>query len=78
MPAGFWDPPHSHVADARVVVLSGALRLAYGTELDRARAARHPAGSYLFVPAGHVHFDGTDEDTVILGTAVGPWSTDYA
>jgi len=24
-----------------------------------------------------VHFDGAEQDTVLLGTAVGPWSTDY-
>jgi quercetin dioxygenase-like cupin family protein len=78
LPAGFWDQPHSHVADARVFVVSGELRLAYGGSLDKAAADRYPAGSYLFVPAGAVHFDGAEEDTTIVGVAVGPWSTDYA
>jgi len=31
----------------------------------------------VIVPAGTVHFDGSDVDTVIIGTAVGPWSTTY-
>ncbi len=77
LPAGFWDSPHSHTADARVFVLSGCLRLAYGDSFDRGAAAGFVAGSFMVVPAGAVHYDGADEDTVIIGTAVGPWRTDY-
>lgn len=78
IPAGFWDAPHSHRADAHVLVMSGELRLAYGTDGDRSRARAFPAGSFLHVPAGVVHVDGAEVDTVIVGTAVGPWSTDHA
>jgi uncharacterized RmlC-like cupin family protein len=52
-------------------VLTGELRLGYGTRLDPSRAQAFPRGSYLFVPAGAVHFDGADVDTVIIGNAVG-------
>lgn len=76
MPAGFWDPPHSHVVDARVFVARGELRLRYGTELDRGRTEVFEVGSYLYVPAGAVHFDGAERDTILLGVAIGPWSTD--
>lgn len=77
IPAGFWDPAHWHTADARVFVVSGTLRLGYGDALDQPRAESFPAGSYVLVPAGARHFDGSDEDTLILGTAVGPWATYY-
>lgn len=77
IPAGTWDAPHSHSATARVFVAKGALRIGYGAQPDRARATTYPAGSYVLVPAGAVHFDGADEDTVIIGTAVGAWSTHY-
>lgn len=77
IPGGFWDAPHSHCADAHVYVMSGELKLAYGTHADQSLAQAYAAGSYLFVPAGDVHFDGADVDTIILGNAVGPWSTDY-
>lgn len=77
IPAGFWDEPHSHAADAHLVVARGELRLGYGDRLDRDAASDHPAGSFLYVPRGAVHFDGAEVDTVLLGTAVGPWSTDY-
>ncbi len=75
--AGVWDAPHSHVAAAHLVVARGELRLGYGRELDRDAAEVFPVGSFLYVPPGTVHFDGAERDTVLLGTAVGPWSTDY-
>ena len=78
IPAGVWDAPHSHTSAAHLVVARGELLLGYGATFDRDAAARFPAGSFLYVPAGAVHFDGAEQDTVLLGTAVGPWSTDYA
>lgn len=77
IPAGGWDGPHSHAATARVVVARGKLHLGYGRTLDRAAASAFPTGSVVIVPADSVHFDGADEDTIIIGTAIGPWSTDY-
>jgi quercetin dioxygenase-like cupin family protein len=77
IPAGVWDGPHSHSADARVVVVKGRLKLGYGRMLDKITAREFPLGAYLLVPAGAVHFDGADEDTIIIGTAVGPWRTQY-
>lgn len=77
IPAGAWDGPHRHSATARVFVARGNLRLGYGTRSDRAAARSFPAGSYLLVPAGAVHFDGALEDTIIIGTATGPWTTQY-
>lgn len=78
IPAGIWDGPHHHSATARVVVARGTLRLGYGDTLDKAKVGVFPSGSLLIVPAGARHFDGASEDTIIIGTAVGPWTTDYA
>lgn len=77
IPAGFWDKPHSHSAAAHLVVARGELRLGYGPRFEPEAARRFPAGSFLYVPGGAVHVDGAEEDTVLLGTAMGPWSTDY-
>ena len=77
IPAGFWDPPHWHTADARVVVVSGTLYLGYGETEDRTQLQAFPAGSVVLVPAGARHFDGSDEDTLIVGMAIGPWNTHY-
>jgi hypothetical protein len=77
IPAGVWDGSHRHAATARVVVAKGRLHIGYGERLDKAKAQTFPVGSVVIVPAGAAHFDGSDEDTIIIGTAVGPWSTDY-
>ena len=77
IPAGFWDAAHWHTQDARVVVLSGALYLGYSDLLEVSRAERFEAGSVLVVPAGDRHFDGSLEDTVIVGVARGVWTTHY-
>jgi quercetin dioxygenase-like cupin family protein len=77
IPAGGADAAHSHAATARVFVARGTLWLGYGDRLDRRKTRKYPAGSYLVVPAGARHFDGADVDTIIIGTATGPWSTDY-
>ena len=77
IPGDFWDAPHWHTADARVFVVSGCLRLAYGNRFDRAATASFGPGSYILVPAEAVHYDGAAEDTLIVGTAIGAWSTHY-
>jgi hypothetical protein len=77
IPAKVWDAPHAHSATARVFVAKGTLRIGYDPSADQTKAASYPAGSYVVVPAGAVHYDGADEDTVIIGTATGPWSTTY-
>jgi hypothetical protein len=77
IPAGFFDPCHWHSADARVFVARGRLQLAYGEVMDFSRLKTFSAGSFLLVPAGARHFDGSDVDTLIFGTAIGPWTTHY-
>lgn len=77
LPAGFWDAPHWHSADARIFVISGRLKLAYDTSFDRTRTEEFGPGTMALVPANAVHYDGSDEDTLIIGTAVGPWRTIY-
>lgn len=77
IPAEFWDPAHWHTADARVFVAKGTLYLGYGDAMDKARMRAYPTGSFVIVPAGMRHFDGSDEDTLIFGTSTGPWATLY-
>lgn len=77
LPAGAWDKPHRHSTTARIFVLKGVLKLGWGGTMDKARAQAFPAGSFVVVPAGAVHFDGADEETIILGVASGVWATRY-
>jgi quercetin dioxygenase-like cupin family protein len=77
MPDGAWFPAHTHPASARVFVLKGVLLLGEGTSPDRAKARRVVAGQAALVPAELAHFEGAEGDTVIIGVAVGPWSTTF-
>ncbi|WP_226015681.1 cupin domain-containing protein [Novosphingobium sp. FKTRR1] len=77
IPAGVFDAPHRHSATARVFVAKGVLEIGFGDRFDPAALHAYPAGSYVIVPANMVHFDGSHVDTVIIGTATGPWSTAY-
>ncbi|WP_164155424.1 cupin domain-containing protein [Sandarakinorhabdus rubra] len=77
LPPGLWDRPHSHSSTARIFVLKGTLKLGWGRAMDKAQAQTFPAGSFVVVPAGAVHYDGADEETIILGVASGVWATRY-
>jgi hypothetical protein len=77
LPAGVWDRPHWHTGPARLLVLRGELRLGLGERFEPLQTLRYPVGSVLMVPAGEVHFDGCEEETLIFGVAQGPWATHY-
>ena len=74
IPAGYWEH-HWHAADARVAVIQGELRVSVGPKLDKAHAIPYSVGSYLLVPKNVQHTMGATVDTIIIGTAVGPWAT---
>ena len=74
IPAGLWDPLHSHAQDATITVVSGMLVLEEETGARR----KYPPGSVLHVPANTKHADGADVDTVIIGTTSAPFDTTYA
>ena len=74
IPAGYWEH-HWHSADARVAVVSGALRVSFGDKLDKDGSTTYSEGTFLLVPKNMKHTMGADVDTIIIGTAVGPWST---
>lgn len=76
IPAGYWEH-HSHNQDARVAIVSGALKVAIGPQLDKEGAKAYPVGSFLLVPANVEHTMGADVDTIIIGTAMGPWKTHH-
>src|SRR6267143_181973 len=76
VPAGFHEF-HSHASDARVAVVQGVLKVSFGETLDLEHLKSYPVGSFLFVPANAKHTMAADEDTIIIGTAVGPWHTHH-
>jgi len=76
IPAGYYEH-HWHSADARVAIISGALRIGYGETLDKSKMETYAVGTFLLVPANVKHSMGAETDTIIIGTAVGPWSTHH-
>jgi len=76
-PAGVMDLPHSHSEDRHVTVLEGTWHAGTGPNFDAASAAALGAGSYMFHPAGGVHWDGAagDEDAVVQIIGSGPVET---
>jgi len=75
-PAGFHDF-HAHGTDARVAVVQGVLKVSFGGTSDLEHLKAHSVGSFLYVPANVKHTMAVDEDTIIIGTATGPWHTDH-
>jgi quercetin dioxygenase-like cupin family protein len=74
VPAGYTDH-HAHSSDARVAVVQGALKVGFGP--NPTHFETYPVGSLLFVPANVEHTMAADEDTILIGTATGPWSTHH-
>lgn len=74
LPAGYWNHP-SHGTDARLAVVSGALKVAIGPKFDKEGAKTYGLGNFLFLPANVSHTMGTEVDSIIIGTATGPWTT---
>ena len=76
-PAGVMDLPHSHSEDRHVTVLQGVWYAGTGPNFDSASATPLAAGSYMFHPAGGVHWDGAagDEGAVVQIIGTGPVET---
>jgi len=76
IPAGHSEH-HWHSSDARVAVIQGTLKVSFGETLDLVHLKSYPVGTFLYVPANAKHTMAADVDTIIIGTAVGPWHTHH-
>lgn len=75
MPGGVWVKAHHHTQDAHVAVLRGTIKLGFGRKMDRTKAISIAAGGFFVVPAGVPHFEGSQGECLIIGTAMGGWKT---
>ncbi|MFZ4690639.1 MAG: cupin domain-containing protein [Polymorphobacter sp.] len=73
-PPHVMDRPHWHSGDRHVTVLKGTWFAGTGVRFDPASAAPLPAGSYMFHPAGGIHWDGAygDEEAIVQIIGIGP------
>lgn len=75
LPGKVWAPVHRHSQTAHVAVLKGTLQLGFGPIADWRRTVRVPAGQFFIVRAGQWHYEGSDDECLIVGTAMGGWTT---
>ncbi|OYU14829.1 MAG: hypothetical protein CFE37_08785 [Alphaproteobacteria bacterium PA4] len=70
-PPHVMDRPHTHSQDRHVTVLSGRWAAGTGPQFDPKSATAMPAGSYMFHPAGGVHWDGSNSDEAAVVQIIG-------
>jgi quercetin dioxygenase-like cupin family protein len=73
---GVMSSPHYHPSDRHVTVISGTWYTGTGPEFDRNDMVPLAAGSYMFHPAGAIHYDGAKDGEVIVEIkGIGPAPT---
>jgi quercetin dioxygenase-like cupin family protein len=77
LPEGYEIHSHTHPRPKHLTVIEGALYIGFGEELDTSDGIRVPAGGFVEVPPGHMHYEWFDEDTVLQVTMDGPIVVDY-
>ncbi len=77
IPAGYKIPPHTHPADERVTVISGAVRLGIGEKFDESAGREFKAGDFAMLPAGVPHFAWSPSETVLQIHSEGPFERKF-
>lgn len=77
-PVGIMSSPHFHSEERHVVVIKGTWFTGTDDKWDPSTAIGLPAGSYMYHPAGGVHFDGALKDEVTVQiVGMGPSKTTF-
>jgi hypothetical protein len=77
LPDGYVWPPHVHVADEFIEVMSGALLVGMGDHVDRAATRPMATGDTATTAAGMHHYAIARGATVIAITINGPYVITY-
>ena len=75
LPAGSAIPPHWHLRQERVTILTGAVDLGMGPVANGGSVTRFRAGSFFLTPPRIMHFLYFPEATEMQVTGVGPWES---
>jgi len=73
-PAGYKLPPHTHPTLEHTTIISGGMRLGYGTNPDGPAELMGP-GTLIITPRNTPHFATTPTETVVQTHGVGPWGS---
>ena len=78
-PPGVMSAPHFHGEDRHIVVVQGTWNAGTDDSWDPKATTPLKQGSYMFHPAGAVHFDGSagDEGAVVQTVGMGPSKTTF-
>ena len=77
-PVGIMSSPHFHSEERHVVVVKGTWFTGTDDTWDPTTAVGLPAGSYMYHPAGGIHFDGALKDEVTVQiVGIGPSKTTF-
>jgi quercetin dioxygenase-like cupin family protein len=76
LPAGYCGPVHIHDHDLHGLVLRGRLRMGLADSSGAIEVREYPAGSFVVVPAGRRHVEGSGPETEIHLSGIGPLRTD--
>jgi hypothetical protein len=77
MPDGYRVPPHWHLKQERLTVLSGILNLGSGDAFDAKETKALRAGTYSSMPPRMTHFAWMTGETIVQLSSMGPWSITY-
>jgi quercetin dioxygenase-like cupin family protein len=73
-PAGYRLAPHTHPTVEHTTVLSGMMRLGYGTN-DSGPSEVFAPGTVIITPANTPHFFATSTETIVQTHGIGPWGS---
>lgn len=77
-PPGVMSSPHFHEEDRHVTVIQGTWHAGKDDSWDPMATTPLKAGSYMFHPAGGVHYDGGgDEGAIVQIVGMGPSKTTF-
>lgn len=75
LPASYCGPVHIHDGDLHGLVLLGLLRMALADSSGRLVVREYPPGSFVVVPAGRRHVEGSGAETEVHLSGIGPLRT---
>ncbi len=77
-PPGIMSSPHTHNQDRYVTVIRGTWHTGTSANWDPSGTVGLTAGSFMFHPAGGVHFDGSlKEEVEVQIIGMGPVTNDF-
>lgn len=77
LPEGYDIHSHTHSEPKYLTVIEGAVHVGFGPELDKSEGMRLPAGSFVRVPADHMHYEWFEEETVLQVHMNAPLDVNY-